>query len=219
MSNNQATILVLLDFSKAFDSLDHAILTHKLKSTFAFSSKTCDLIFSYLSGRCISVTTNGVCSNDMPILSGVPQGSILGPLLFSLYINDLPAVLRHTYIHLYADDAQIYRSSSLKALSENINKINLDLAAIKVWSERNLLSLNITKTQAIIFYKTELMFSDINHISIDGNIVPFEKKVRNLGVIMNSTLTWDDNIGLICSKVYCTLKILYSLKSYLSLQL
>lgn len=215
LAANKATVLVLLDLSKAFDSIDHATLCLKLKRNFNFSSSTCNLLYSYLAERSISVIANGVSSIYKNTFSGVPQGSILGPILFSIYINDLPSILRYSSSHLYADDTQLYRSSSLKELPEAITLINKDLQSVLRWTNENYLSLNALKTTAIIIYKKKIVTSTLPDIMVNNVKVPFVDKIKNLGIMINSTLSWDDHVGLICSRVYGTLRSLYSIKNYL----
>jgi hypothetical protein len=97
-------ILVLLDFSKAFDSVDHDLLCHKLERFFDFSSSAVGFIRSYLNERSQCVSAGEVLSGFLPVLRGVPQGTVLSPLLSTLFINDLCRVVQSSQYHIYADD-------------------------------------------------------------------------------------------------------------------
>ena len=106
--------LVLIDLSAAFDTIDHNILTNRLKTCFGISDSAFSLLSSYLTGRTQSVNIGDACSTELPLLRGVPQGSVLGPLLFSLYTTPLSHILEATSLqfHFYADDTQLYISFS-----------------------------------------------------------------------------------------------------------
>src|SRR5436190_23191810 len=107
MDRSQCTILILFDFSKAFDMVNHEILLEKLR-ILGFSDIALSWMGSYLSGRRQCVTHNNNTSEWKPVTCGVPQGSILGPLLFTIYVNDISKVLKYTNFHCYTDDLQIY---------------------------------------------------------------------------------------------------------------
>lgn len=158
MNNNKSTVLVLLEFSKAFDSIGHTQLLHKLREKFEFSTSACSLIKSYLMDRYQCVTIGKETSTFIPIKSGVPQGSVLGPLLFCLYISDINSFFDHSSTHNYADEVQIYRSCSLdeKSVQSFIGKINSDLARVILWASENSLNINVSKSKSIVIYKTKI---------------------------------------------------------------
>ena len=109
------TGLAFLDLCKAFDTLDHKLLLTKL-ADFGLSKSSVNWFNAYLTNRTQSVNINGILSDAEPILYGVPQGSVLGPLLFIMYINDLPSVTKYCKVHLYADDTLLFfESSSVQA--------------------------------------------------------------------------------------------------------
>jgi len=145
----EITILVLLDFSKAFDTLNFDVLLQKLRYYYGFDTFAIELMKSYLCGRSQRVLCNGKISNLGNIQSGVPQGSILGPILFCMFINDIVHCCSDASIHLYADDAQVYLSRPI-GLSEDLGcRSNDDLNSIAQWADINCLKLNAAKTQAL----------------------------------------------------------------------
>jgi retron-type reverse transcriptase len=122
MNRQQVSALVLLDLSAAFDTIDHNILLNRLRSTFGISDTAFTLLSSYLSNRSQSVAVDNEFSNKLPLLRGVPQGSVLGPLLFSLYTTPLSHILADSSIqfHFYADDTQLYVSFSGSDSSQSL---------------------------------------------------------------------------------------------------
>lgn len=216
--NNNVTILALLDFSKAFDSINHDILIAKLKSL-NFSPSATAWFQSYLSDRKQCVVNEGVSSSLIAVNNGVPQGSVLGPLLFSIYLIDAPKVLQYCMYHLYADDFQIYIHSTIKNLKSSINKLNIDLDSIHNWSIRNSLILNPIKTQALIIGHSRLPMSKIQQecpqIVINDVTVPFVKNAKNLGILLDNKLSWEEQAKVICKKVYGGLHVLYKLKKFI----
>ena len=150
LENDEHVIGIFLDFSKAFDTVDHVILLNKL-SHYGIRGSALKWFESYLSNRKQYVTYNGISSLTKTVKCGVPQGSILGPLLFLIYINDLCSVCKHTFPILFADDTNLFSSGKeIEALEANINS---ELSHISTWLKVNKLSLNIKKTHYMIFRK------------------------------------------------------------------
>jgi Reverse transcriptase (RNA-dependent DNA polymerase) len=154
---------------------------------------------SYLTGRSQCVFANGALSTFLPVTQGVPQGSILGPLLFSLFINDISNTIQFSNYHIYADDVQIYLSGSRESIASTVNQINIDLASISNWSTKNGLCLNSQKTQVMAIHRN--LPPVLPPVKIGDTIIPYSTKIKNLGVIMNCNLTWNDQISSIVSCV------------------
>ena len=135
MSQQQVTGLCLLDLSAAFDTIDHTILLHRLKSWFGFTDTVLSWIQSYLSSRSFTVDINGIKSPPSKLLYGVPQGSVLGPLLFILYTTPLSSIISQSSVNhkLYADDTQLFLSFSADAFSENILLLQNTISNISSW--------------------------------------------------------------------------------------
>jgi retron-type reverse transcriptase len=142
------TILLLLDFSKAFDSVRHELLLPKIAGADT-SSSVLDWFESYLDGRMQKVRIGKKDSSWKAVTAGVPQGSVGGPLLFSIFINDMPACLKFCRHHMFADDCQIYLSFLPHEMARAVECINTDLRSVEHWAERNGLKLNAQKTQMI----------------------------------------------------------------------
>ena len=140
---------IFIDLQKAFDTVYHEILLKKLEH-YGIRGDTLKWFCSDLSDRSQFVSINGHNSTKMEISCGVPQGSVLGPLLFLIYINDLPNVSNKIKTYLFADDTNIYLES--EAISELVQIVNKELKLVKKWIDANLLSLNISKTNYIIFH-------------------------------------------------------------------
>ncbi|XP_055714971.1 uncharacterized protein LOC129809180 [Phlebotomus papatasi] len=201
------SVLVLLDFSKAFDSISHSLLCNKLQGLFGFSTVSVRLIQSYLASRSQIVRSGHSTSSALDLTRGVPQGTILGPIIFSLFINDLPQVLRYCGYHLYAHDLQIYCSGDPLNSSHAFDAVNDDLERISHWADNNGPVLNARKSQALLVHsrgRNPISFP----LFLSDEEIPLSSKVKNLGVIFNDTLIWSDHVAEICRKVFLTLRTL-----------
>ena len=129
------------------------------------------IIKSYLNKRSQAVSIREETSSLLQTSRGVPQGSVLGPLLFTLYINDLPSVLKHSHIHLYADDVQLCVSFNQNDILSGFHNMNDDLSRVYEWASGNELSLNPTKTKSIVFTRQKIDITIFPHVIINGCIV------------------------------------------------
>lgn len=207
------SIAVLFDFSKAFDRVDHELLLYKLKKYFYFDSTACALVLSYLSNRVQEVHTNTV-SSKLEVISGVPQGSVLGPILFSMYINDLPINLKFTDYHLYADDLQIYSSDKRESLANLVDKLNIDIDAICTWALSNGFKLNTSKTQCILLSNKKIDVAGVPKIRVNGVAINYSDHVKSLGIYLDGQLKFDKHVSEIRRKVTFSLRKLWSLSSF-----
>ena len=203
------TLLVTIDFSRAFDMMNVDVLIDKLRGL-GFSDSACKWVRSFLTNRSQSVILpDGKTSTPLRRCSGVPQGSVLGPLLFSLFINDLPHVLRYCKYHLYADDFVIYYSGPFKDASEIIRKINEDLCNISRWAEDNGLTINAQKTQAMWLgsrgFMSRLSPSHLPPVTLAGEIVQLSDHLKILGVTLDSTLSWRPQCNATAGKCFAAL--------------
>ena len=189
-SRSGATRAVALDISKAFDRGWHAGLLHKLKS-YGISGQIFGLISSFLSNRRLRVVLDGKSSQEYPVNAGVPQGSILGPTLFLLYINDFPDDVICN-IAIYADDTTLYskcnQASDLWQQLELASELESDLRDTVDWRRKWLVDFNAGKTQLVSFDRSKNTGAiDV----IDGSVLAEKTSFKMLGLTFSSKLDWD----------------------------
>ena len=217
MDKNLATVLLLLDFSKAFDSVPHDLLLRKLETNFDFTAPAVRLIESYLGDSFQSVCVNGCFSDFLPLRRGVPQGSVLGPLLFSMFINDLPEVLKFCKSHLFADDFQMSKVVHPDQISLHSQMISDDIRSVLQWSASNGFLINAVKTKAIVI-GGERWSGEIPKFEIDGVSIDFVHDVKNLGLLIDKSLSWEQQARAVSSKIFAGLRYLWPHASYLTMR-
>lgn len=215
--NNQNSCLILLDYSKAFDTLDHATLCAKLKY-YGFGVTATSFFHNYLNNRRQKVILNDNISNTLSISRGVPQGSVLGPLLFSIYTADLNKCLQFCTSHQYADDTQIYYSFSLFDLDTAVLKINSDLDKISKFSADHGLVLNEVKTELLVFgkHKAQIIDNPNFKIVLNNQLLSPVNACKNLGVWFDTDLRFVKHVSTLIQKSISKLKLLYIHKDILS---
>lgn len=225
INNGLVTVLVLLDFSKAFASMRHDFLIDKLVHHFGLSYEAAAWFKSYLEARSQCVRLDGKSSGWRDILSGVPEGSILGPLLFSLFINDISDGILFCKYHLYADDCQVYHSFPVSEMERGIREINHDLSIINNWSNMNGLRLNAGKTQVMVCGKPrfvqpvkEALVNETFSLVLGTEKLMPSEKVKNLGVFFDEGLTGVHQVNHILKQVYCRLRQLYHFNHLLPIE-
>ena len=207
LNKNQVAVLLLIDFSKAFDMVDHDLLLSKL-SHYGIRGNAHRWLTSYLSNREQYVCINGIDSNRSLIKYGVPQGSILGPLLFVIYINDIPNICKLAKFILYADDANIIITG--KNITEIKGHIYDLITKLVNWVNINGLVLNLKKTNYMIFSRQR----NIGNLNLVINNVPIELKseARFLGVIIDDKLNFRKHINALKAKMSRYIGVMYKLK-------
>ena len=194
-------LVVFIDLKKAFDTVNHSILLKKLEFV-GIKGQALDLLKSYLSHRHQKCQVESFVSSEHLFKCGVPQGSILGALLFLLYINDLPKCLKNTRPRLCADD------TNLTASSYSIDDIEIavysDLENLRNWLMANKLSLNVAKTELMLIGSPQMIrnasISQPN-ILIENKQIQQVNKSRTLGTTIDQHLSWKSNTENICKKL------------------
>ena len=216
LDNQEVACLILLDLSAAFDTIDHDILLNRLESRFAVTGVVLKWLGSYLKDRPQAVKIDvplpgGSRSEFAKLRSGIPQGSVLGPILFTIYTVPIGDICRKHQVafHLYADDTQIYLSfkpSRPSSKHECIAKIEKCIEEIGIWMTQNLLKLNSNKMEFTLM-GTQQQLSKLDNISlhIGSDTIKPTDHVRNLGFIMDSLLKNGSHINKITSSSYCKL--------------
>ena len=211
IDNRKGVILVLLDLSAAFDTIDHNILISRLH-IFGINDAALDWFRSYITSRSQRVSIRNELSDITMLPFGVPQGSVLRPILFILYTKPLADICRRhgINVHLYADDTQLYLPYDILDPADArraVSQMESCLRDIKQWMTVNKLKLNEDKTEVInitsLYYKDRNLVQSIN-VGITN--VPITTCARNIGVIFDSTLSMNDHISSICKTAYFHLK-------------
>ena len=219
LDRGSTVALVLLDLSAAFDTLDHTILLARLQYVWGIQDTALRWFKSYLSGRCQSVQINRSVSKSQPLSYGVPQGSCFGPKLFLAYIQPLSAIIQQHGLqyHCYADDTQLYLEFSPESSVDACSQINKCVSDIRTWMRHNMLKLNDSKTDIIVFAsKSKLPL--VNNLSFEigeTSVLP-SCEVRNLGVKMNSTMNMDNYVNSLCRSSYAHLCLIGSIRKFMT---
>lgn len=216
LNSDKCVIMCLLDFSKAFDTIDHIRLEHKLKEQFHFHSTAVKLVSSYLTERFQTTVYNNNYSDIQIRASGVPQGSVLGPILFSLYVNDIVKCIKNSQHHMYADDVQLYHSGNFDEIGNVIESINEDLKNITLWSVDNGLHLNANKTQTIILGLKGKILPETFRLRISNKELIFSHVVKDLGLYIDDQLSWSHHVDNTCKTINFLLRQLWSSTSFAS---
>ena len=210
IDSSSHTVGIFLDFSKAFDTINHEILLYKL-ANIGVRGKALEWFRSYLSNRRQFVFLNEQASDFKNITCGVPQGSLLGPLLFIIYINDFHKSSNAMSFILFADDTNLFFSHSDPNIIVDV--INAELRKILEWIRANKLSLNLLKTNYILFSNSLTSLS--TDIILDNTPLEQVSHTKFLGVVVDSKLSWKLHVENICKTISRNVGIINRLKSHL----
>lgn len=217
---NQNVALVLLDLSAAFDTVDHQILINRLRDVFGIAGPALDWFQSYLTSRTQRINIDGIKSTALPLDFGVPQGSVLGPKLFTLYTTPLAKIIKDHQLdfHLYADDTQLYAPITATSPDSSQLKIEQCISDVKVWMTRNKLQLNDDKTELILFRKKRSP-PLLESISVNNNTIPRSETVKNLGFFFDEYLTMQIHVTKLCQSIHYHLRNINRIRGVLDVEI
>ena len=218
MDNGLINGLTLIDYRKAFDLVDHEILLKKL-SIYGLSPSAISWFKSYLNGRLQKVSIQGQLSDSVAITSGVPQRSILGPLLFIVFINDLPLHNTKSSINIYADDTT--QLASGHRIEEIESVLSNDLCKVNDWALDNRMALNCNKTMSmVICSKPKLRGLEASNkaleVTLDSKQIETVKSSKLLGLYLDSSLSWDVHVEYLSKKTSKRLGLLKRSRQFLT---
>jgi hypothetical protein len=218
IDNNDMIGCINIDLRKAFDLINHDILLKKLK-IYGCDALTVAWFTSYLKDRKQAVFIERTLSSMSYINHGVPQGSILGPLLFVLFINDLPLALKYSFIHMYADDTSLYVIG--KDLNEINRMLNSELINVSEWFSHNNLVINETKTNCMLIctqQRRSLLLDSNLTIFINGSVISNVESQTVLGITIDNSLKFDIHVANVCKKLSSLVYLFCKIRNYLTLE-
>jgi hypothetical protein len=224
LDSGSVAVLLLIDLSAAFDTIDHSILLQRLENVFGITGIALLWIKSYLSSRQQQVIINGSRSTPAQLNYGVPQGSVLGPKLFTMYTQPLGELIRkhHLSVHFYADDTQIYitfRPQCRQSQQEALLKLMDCVKSIRIWMASNMLKLNDNKTEVLLVSsKFKPLVGTLHEFNIsvgDATVEP-QTSVHNLGVIFDRHMVFDKHINNICRTAYMHIRNIGRIRRYIT---
>ena len=212
------SVLALLDFSSAFDTIDHPILVHRLHTFFRFTDAVLQWFSCYLTDRTHYVSLSNHCSAFTTVHSGVPHDSVLGPIHFTMNIKPLSAIIdSHSIIHhSFADDLQLQMSAPQDRISELLHSMQSCISDVKAWATANMPKHNDNKTELMLVTskRSKHLHNLPTSITIGNAQIPFKQSVKNLGITLDCLLTMNAHFSNIAPTCYFELRRLASIRRF-----
>ena len=211
----------MLDLSAAFDTIDHSIMLHRLSFRFGIKEKALKWgLESYLSDRPQNVVVNAKTSSWHNLPFGVPKPSVLGPVLFTMYISPLGDLVRQHSVsyHMYADDTQLYlsfRSNDHESIQVAKSSIEQCVLVIKKWMASNFLKLNDDKTELLFVYPKHIETPSTRSLAVGDEVINPSECARNIGVMLDQNLNMEQQITTICKSAFLHIRNIRKVRKYL----
>ena len=210
LSKGCISVLALLDFSSAFDTIDNYTLVHHLHTDFRCTDAVLQWSFSYLTDRANNISLSNHCSACAPVHSGVPHDSVHGPMLFTMYIKTLSAIIDSHSVthHSFADDLQLQMSAHPDKISKLLHSMQSCISDVKAWATANKLKLNDNKTELMLVTsnRTKQFHTIPTSITIGNAQIPFKQSVKNLGFKLDCHLSMNAHVSNIARTCYFELR-------------
>ena len=213
MDEGKVTLGIFIDFSKAFDTINHNILLSKL-SHYGIRGLPLQWFKDYLSNRQQYVCSDGVQSSYSTITCGVPQGSVLGPTLFLLYINDLPLSSSYFDFRLFADDSNLFHTFPKNNSIINLTLVNNEFKNVMGWCTANKLTINESKTKYILIRSRKCHLNVCGTLSINGNAIEQVEHASFVGIVIDNHLLWKDHICHVNNTIRRKIGALFKVRDY-----
>ena len=217
--NRLVSLLTLLDQSAAFDTIDHKILLNRSSYSFGISGTVFKWFMSYLTNRTQSVSVGDLNSSPLPLKYGVPQGSVLGPIFFTLYSQPVSYKIREHNISYqkFADDTQLHKASQPTEFQCLVYDFESCFLSVKAWMLSNKHKLNDEKTEAMLVGSRQTInLTEAESIQIGGTNILLNPHVKNLGVFLDNTLSMEQHISHLCRSAYLAMRQIASIRRYLT---
>ena len=218
LNKGNISVLALIDFSSAFDTIDHPIIVQRLHTDFGFTDAVLQWFSSYLTNRTHYISLSNHCSDFTHVHSGVPQGSVLGPILFAMYIKPLSAIIdSHSIIHhSFADDLLLQMSAPPDRISEILHSMQSCIGDVKAWATANMLKLidNMAELMLVTSNRTKHLNNLPTSITIGNAQVPFKQSLKNLGFTLDCHLTMNAHVTNISRTCCFELRRLASIRRF-----